>query len=147
MLPWLASSNFLWVSRSVENPFAAIVRLKMLIDIQKSMLFYENVFIYYFAIPKHYSIKNRFSFVTPTLRIVSKFTRITTVISHLKKYLCAYKKTFCDAWNQFETPILGKTQFCIKFCFTEECVYSWFSDLCVLHLDGFCNSTRKWWCF
>ena len=31
-----------------------------------------------------------------TLRIVSKFAAVIVVIPHLKKYLCAYKKTIPD---------------------------------------------------
>ena len=48
----------LWVFRSLENAFAAIVHLEMLSDIMyithrnKSMYFYANIFIHYFVNPK-----------------------------------------------------------------------------------------------
>ena len=54
--------------------------------LQVFMCFYANILISYFASPKLYSILNRLSLVTFTLRIAPKCPAIIVVISHLKKW-------------------------------------------------------------
>ena len=89
----------LWVYRSLENAFAAIVDLKMLSDTDahaqpqpQSPYTFMQISLY-FVNPKLYHI------LKFTLRIVSKFPTIIFTISHLKKSLCGYKKTLLDVWS------------------------------------------------
>ena len=82
---------------SWENfDFYGVVNLKMLSDPDvhtkpqpQSPCAFIKISLY-FANPKLYSMQ------TSTLRNLSKFRTIIVMISHLKKFLCGYKKTLLD---------------------------------------------------
>ena len=135
MLPWLAPGGeilLFMVPRSLENAFEAIVHLTMLSNIDvytksqpQSPCSFMQISLYIILLTRN-SMASKIAFPWSLLHlefIVWKFPAIIVVIL----YLCTQKD--------------------IPFCTTEECAYSWILDLCVLQLNGFCNSSRKWWFF
>ena len=119
---WQLRTLRCWVTlRDIRNPTSKVHEL-----LQVFMCFYANILISYFASPKLYSILNRLSLVTFTLRIAPKCPAIIVVISHLKKWHWAYNKTLLDVWNQCWIQILRKTLILQLLYHGRVCLFSFF---------------------
>ena len=120
----------LWIFRLLENTFATTTDLKMLSDTDghtkaqpQSPCTFMQISLYIILLTQN-SIPSKFAFHWLHLHLV------------LSQSFLLWLLWFHILRHQF-----------YSFCTTEECVYSWFLDRCVLDLNSFCNYARKWWCF